>query len=166
MSKSGPGTLVVVDVQKYFVTEHCADIPAKIARYIDSEQPDQVLFTRFVTDPKSNFGQTEDSEICRSSPDIDIAPELERFTTDDNLFSKSAFSIFAIESVVSRLDKKQPLFLCGIDTECCVLASAFNAFEQNYNVKVIGDLCGSHRGEDYHQMGLQLIEKNIKGVLT
>ena len=165
MSKPASTTLVVIDVQKYFVSEYRTEVPRKIARYIDSEKLDKLLFARFINDPKSNFPKTMDPERCVTSPDTDIAPELERFTTDDNVFSKAAFSVFANKELASQIDRNSLLLLCGLSTECCVLASAFNAFEEGYQVNVLKDLCAS-RTKQRHQVGLELMEKNMKGILV
>ncbi len=37
----------------------------------------------------------------------------------------------------------EELHLCGIDTDACVLATAYDAFDLNFRVKVLFDLCYS-----------------------
>lgn len=57
--------------------------------------------------------------------------------------------------------KEDEVYICGIDTDACVLSSEFDAFERGYNAKVIKDLSASHSGESYHQKAIDLLEKNL-----
>ena len=38
--------------------------------------------------------------------------------------------------------------MCGVDIDCCVLKTAFDFFENDYNVFVLKDLCASTNGEN------------------
>lgn len=53
------------------------------------------------------------------------------------------------------------IYLCGIDTECCVLKTALDLFEENYNVYVLKDYCACTYGELRHSNAIEIIKRNI-----
>lgn len=157
-------TLVVIDVQNYFVNDKTKDLPAKIARFIEINKFDFVLFTQFVNRNNSNFVKLLNWKRCFSSPDIDIHPSLYRFVTAENTFRKTAYSIFKAIGFTEFLKKKSltKLFLCGIDTDSCVLSSAYEAFDLGYEIKVLTDLSMSHSGKDFNIAARKIINKSIQ----
>ena len=57
--------------------------------------------------------------------------------------------------------KINEIYLCGIDTECCVLKSAFDLFEMGYDVKVLKDYCACTNGIKRHMNALEILRRNI-----
>jgi biuret amidohydrolase len=60
--------------------------------------------------------------------------------------------------VVLRGGGAETLFICGVNTNNCVLATVFDAFSRDFRVVVLSDACGSMNGEDYHRFALMEIE--------
>jgi len=156
--------LVVIDVQNYFVNNKTKSLPTRIASFIRTSRFDYVLFTQFVNNENSNFVKLLNWRKCFSSPDIDIHPTLVKFTTQENTFKKTSYSIFKSDGFTDFLKKHNisKLFLCGIDTDSCVLASSYDAFDLGYEIKVIKKLCQSHSGEDYNDAAIKIIDKSIQ----
>ena len=94
---------------------------------------------------------------------LDIHPALEKFVNESNLFEKASYSIFKSNEFANFLKRNQitKLWLCGIDIDACVLASAFDAFDLNYEVEVLTDLSLSHSGERLDNTALEIIKKNL-----
>ncbi len=160
--------LVIVDVQNYFISEDFRELPKKIAEYVRKEggKYDFVLFTQFVNKRGSNFTKLLGWDKCAFSPDIDIHAELEGFARKENTFQKSAFSAFKSEAFAEFLKKNsvEKITICGTDTECCVYATAMDAFDQGFgDVKVLIDLCGSSHGKSAHEVGVKLLKDNLWG---
>lgn len=160
MSKNA---LIIIDVQNYFVNEHTKSIPEKIARFIDKNPFDFLLFTKFVNREGSNYFKLLNWEKCLGSPDTDIHPALEKFVSDSNLFEKASYSIFKSKGFSDFLKRNNisKLYLCGIDIDACVLASAFDAFDLGYDVEVLTDLSLSHSGKRLDNAALEIIKKNL-----
>ncbi|MDP4000330.1 MAG: isochorismatase family cysteine hydrolase [bacterium] len=156
--------LIVVDVQNYFVNEHTAGIPGKVVDYIRSRKPETVFFTRFVNREGSNFVKSLGWRECMSSPDIDLHSELADFADESNTFDKTSFSIFHSKALADRLKeaKVTNIQLCGIDTDACVLVSAFEAFDRGYDVEVLEELTGSHHGKGLYDSAMEIIRKNLR----
>jgi len=156
--------LVVIDVQNYFVNDKTKDLPNKIAAFIQKNKFDHVIFTQFVNNDRSNFVKLLNWRKCFLSPETDIHPALAEFVTPGNTFKKTAYSMFKAPGFTVFLKKHNisRLFLCGIDTDSCVLASAYDAFDLGYEVKVIKNLCKSHSGDDFDNAAMKIIDKSIQ----
>jgi ureidoacrylate peracid hydrolase len=69
----------------------------------------------------------------------------------------SAFYGTDLELVLRGLGA-ETVFICGVNTNNCVLATVFDAFSRDFRVVVVADACGSMNGEDYHRFALMEIE--------
>lgn len=156
--------LIVIDVQNCFINKQTSFLPKKIASYIKRNKFDYLLFTKFINKNNSNFFTILNWRKCTSSPETDIHNELNKFITKDNLFKKNTYSIFKAKGFSNFLKKNKitTLYLCGIDTNACVLASAFEGFDLNYKVKIIESLCFSHSGKNFHNSAIKIIKKCIE----
>ncbi|MFC4787147.1 cysteine hydrolase family protein [Nocardioides sp. MAHUQ-72] len=52
-----------------------------------------------------------------------------------------------------------PLVLCGVATECCVLATAFAAADAGREVQVVSDACAG-AGPELHEAALRIMDAN------
>jgi len=156
--------LIVIDVQNYFVNDNTKILPQKIAKFIENNKFDFVLFAKFVNKEDSNFFKILDWKECTSSPDTDIHSTLSKFVNKNNVFEKSTYSIFKSKKLAKFLKKNNitKLFLCGIDTDACVLASAYDGFDIGYNIEILKDLCLSHYGEKLNNSALNIIETHLQ----
>jgi len=155
--------LLVIDVQKYFINDNTKHLPKKIADFIDKNKFDYILFFKYFNHPDSNFVKIHHWNKMFGPPETDIVPELTKYVTENNLFNKFSFSIFRSEGLDEflRAHSIKELYLCGIDTDACVFTSEMEAFEKDYNARVIGDLCASHSGIAYHRKAIDLIKENL-----
>ena len=157
-------TLIVIDVQNFFVNQHTKSLPKKIASHIDKSLYDHVLFTKFVNKPSSNFFKILNWKQCAVSPQTDIHSDLLPLTNESNIFEKTSYSIFKAQGLLKYLKKNRitAINLCGADTDACILASAFEGFDLSYKITVIKNLCASHSGNKYHNSAISIIEKCLK----
>lgn len=93
----------------------------------------------------------------------DLAPE-----SGEPLVIKKRYSGFHQTDLemILRGQKTEVVFLWGVNTNNCVLATAFDAFSRDFLVAVIGDACGSMNGDDYHASALKQIEAALGFVTT
>ena len=78
------------------------------------------------------------------------------------MFEKNVYSSLSKEVKTYIEDNRiSEIYLCGIDTECCILKTAFDLFEQNYNVYVLKDYCACIYGINRHNNALEILERNI-----
>ena len=159
--------LLIIDVQNYFINKYTKHIPQKIADFIESRQKkfDFILFSQFVNSENSNWVKLSNWHKMFKSPDIDIVPELKKFITKNNLFTKTAFSCFNVKAFKDFVEnnKIRKLYICGLDTHACVYSTALTAYELGYDIKIITDLCAASHGIKYHKNALEALKKNLVG---
>ena len=157
--------LVIIDVQKHFAVEKAADLPEKIAEYITQSHYDYLLFTLFRNDPSSNFHKILYWYKAMESPGIDIHPALEPYASEDNTFEKLTYSAFKVTAFVKFLKDHsvEELDICGINIDGCVLATAYEAFDLGYKVKILEGLSSvASDRQDYEDSAKTIIARNLK----
>jgi biuret amidohydrolase len=98
----------------------------------------------------------------------EIIPSLYQKDTDyviDNKKRLNCFTNTDLEHLLRILGVKT-VVLTGINTNTCVLNTAFSALDRDFAVVVISDCVASMYGEDLHVFGLQNIARCIGWVLT
>ena len=94
-----------------------------------------------------------------------LVPELRGIIPNLTFVRKYNYSCFAGERCqllnVLRLNDVTDLYLCGINTDYCVFATALDAFQRNLSVVVVSDAVSSVRGEEAHGEGLRNLERHF-----
>jgi ureidoacrylate peracid hydrolase len=77
----------------------------------------------------------------------------------EDIISKSRFNAFAGTSLADQLRGQgiDTLVLAGLTTECCVAATAWSAFEQDFHVFIAADACAAYE-EDLHFSTLEALQ--------
>jgi nicotinamidase-related amidase len=162
---SDNAALVVVDVQNGFVTEHSAHVVPIIVDLVRhwQESGRDVVFTRYINHPGSIFERAMGWSKLQGTPEIDIVSELQPFTASAiAVIDKRIYSMFTDEGVQLAGDRSwTEMYVCGIDTEVCVLKTAVDAFERDILPRLIVDASASHSGSDAHEAGLLVAQKMI-----
>ena len=57
--------------------------------------------------------------------------------------AKSTYSVFGAPELRAALDRDDELVLCGVETDCCVLATALEAIDHGVPVTVVEDAVAS-----------------------
>ena len=150
--------LLVIDVQKDFVNDNTEECVIKINKLINTEKYDFVAFTKFINDENSNFYKELNYKGCMTEEGRRIVLD----TGKNKIFEKRVYS-----AVNDKLEKYlndnniDSVYLCGIDTDACVLKTSLDLFESNINVFVLKDYCMSHSGKIFHDNAILMLEKLI-----
>jgi nicotinamidase-related amidase len=101
------------------------------------------------------------------SKGIEIMPELYREGdyVIDNKKRLDCFYGTDLQHLLTVLGVKTAV-LMGINTNTCVMNTAFTAFNLNYRVVVLSDCVASMYGDDLHVLGLQNISRCLGWVVT
>lgn len=157
--------LLVVDVQKGFITTPAVtDIKNNIDGLISSGIFDVVISTVY-----QNYN---DSPIIRLMGWNKLLTQEEQqligeaHFQSDYVIRKKTYSAVNDELLKALLqvgDGKYPecIFIVGVDTECCVLATATDVFELGIRPIVLSRYCGSSCGLAKHRAGLLSMESLI-----
>lgn len=157
--------LFVIDVQNYFINSQTKVLPKKIRQYIEKNRKkfDLIVFTHFVNDTTSNVYRLLDWKECVTSPEVDIVAELQPVLKYGIVVSKNVYSVLKITKVKNLLKQYniEELYLCGIDTDCCVLATAYDGFDRGYRIRLLEDLCMASSSINLHRAALSIFKRNL-----
>ncbi len=159
-------TLVVVDMQKLFLTEKKSpwmdkkliSIIQNIEKLIKNSGIQNVIFTRFT--PPKNWQKEQDSWKTyykinqKITPDIlgtdalnlidDFIPYIPNSVVVSRKKSASIFMAGNFHSIIKKKSTKILIFT-GVETDYCVLSSVLDAIHLGYYVIVVMDACTSSK---------------------
>lgn len=157
--------LVVVDVQNGFVTEHSRHVVPIIQRLVRDwlDLGRDVVFTRYLNYDHSPFETIMGWSKLKDSPEIDIVAELQELSSKATaIVDKKIYTLFNDEgTALAEARQWTDIFVCGIDTEVCVLKTAVDAFERGIRAWVVTDASASHSGQAPHDAGILVAQKMI-----
>ncbi|MDQ0418590.1 nicotinamidase-related amidase [Croceifilum oryzae] len=58
-------------------------------------------------------------------------------------------------------NKIEKAYVCGMDTDCCVLITAVDLFQLGIEPVVLIDYCASNGGQESHKAAIRLLERLI-----
>ena len=159
-------TLVVVDMQKLFLTEKkspwmdegLSSIIPNIKKLIKNSGIQNIIFTRFT--PPKNWQKEQDSWQTyyrlnqKITPDVlgtdalNLIDDFIPYVPNSVVVSrKKSASIFMAGNFHSIIKKKSAriLIFTGVETDYCVLSSVLDAIHLGYYVIVVMDACASSK---------------------
>lgn len=154
--------LIVIDVQKGFLTEYSRHIIPKVLNLMRTAKNAEIpiVATRFVNHPESPYVRLMGWQKFMQPPATDLIAEVHELS--NYVIDKSVYSSLTNEFLDLIKQNCWDIFLlCGIATEGCVLKTAVDLFEIGLRPIVVRDACASHDGAHYHRIGLELIERHV-----
>lgn len=157
--------LVVVDVQNGFITEHSKPVVPVIVGLVHRWQAahGDVMFSRYRNHAGSPFERLMGWTKMIDGPETDLIDELAPYVgAQTPVLDKCIYSLFTPEGTHLINERGwTDLYLCGIDTDMCVLKTAVDAFERDLTPWVLEDACASHVGPEAHSTGLLIARRFI-----
>lgn len=155
--------LIVVDLQNGFTRyDQTKELAKKIVGLTKSGVFDKVIATRFLNREGSQYTKFLNWHRLMGSPDIDLV---------DGLFPDAVFDKWIYTCVNDEFmnllrhcnggDLPTHVFICGADTDCCVLKTATDIFEQGIMPIVLTEYCASNGGPKSHDAGQLVMERLI-----
>jgi biuret amidohydrolase len=110
---------------------------------------------------------TVDGHNLVGSPGTELIPELysDKDHVIDNKKRLDCFHGTDLKMLLDILGAKT-VCLMGINTNTCVLNTAFTAFNHDYRVVVLSDCVASMYGDDLHELGIQNIARCLGWTLS
>lgn len=83
-------------------------------------------------------------------------------TGNNKIFCKSVYTALNNELIDYINDNNINMrYVCGIDTDACVLKTAIDLFKNNYNFRVIENCSMSHSGKEFHEFAIRMLKKLV-----
>lgn len=150
--------LLVIDMQKEFINDNTKFLAAKIEKLINENKYENIVFTKFTNNNKSIFYKRLKYSGCISNTGQQIVLS----TSDKKIIEKPGYSALT-EECKRYIEKNNidEIYLCGIDTEACILKTALDMFENEYNVYILEEYCACTYGKERHNNAIRILERNI-----
>lgn len=149
--------LVVIDLQRAFINSNTEYLVRRIEDLVNSGKFDKIIFTKFINYEDSIYTSKLGYNRCISYDDQSIMID----TRDNIVINKYVYTAYNDEFINNINKDSDIIYLCGIDTECCVLKTSFDLFENGYDVKVLKEYSGSTHGEESNNYMLEVIGRSI-----
>lgn len=154
--------LVIVDMQIGFINQYTEHLPKKIADFIDNHSVFScIAATRYCNTPDTACYKLGDWKECMTgTDDASLSPVIVPYV--QKIFDKKTYSGFTEEfKIFSEHEKFDKIYFCGVNTDCCVLATVLSCYDNVYDCAVIEDLCASTLGKKKHDHAIELMSDNI-----
>lgn len=158
MSKS-KDALLVIDVQNGFVSSKTEGIIDDLIKYIKKFDGCLKIATKFVNSG-GGFKDIMHWDRLKAYPEIEVLKEVAQNV--DYVIEKNVYTACTKEVMKLLKDNKiEQVFLVGIDTDCCVLKTAIDLFENNIRPIVETKHCASNGGPESHLAAIKVLERTI-----
>lgn len=153
--------LVIIDMQYGFINEYTKDLVDKIVEYAKLSDFDDVVCTAYVNNENTACYKFEGWKECmEGTKDSQVVDKI--LEVSSLLFEKDKYSCWNenFKRWVKE-NKIDVLYFVGVNTGCCVLHSAFDAYNDLQDCRVVSDLCGSTSGHESHECALKVLRECI-----
>ena len=133
--------IIVVDMQKGFINKNNEELVNKINRYLSNNHFDNIIYTKYINFPGSPFIKFLDWTDLQDKGSQQIAVDVK---DGSKIFEKAGYGID--DKIIKYLKSKNitECEVCGTNSDACVMAVAFNLFDNDIKPIIIYDLCGTN----------------------
>lgn len=152
--------LLVIDVQNGFVSERTEHIISVLNEKINEFNGELIIATKFINLPGSAYQSLLNWKRLTTTPEIELLDFVEKKCT--YIIEKNVYTAWCkkLEEVLRKHNIKE-VYITGIDTDCCVLKTAIDLFENDIKPIVIKDCCASNGGDESHKAAIKVLERTI-----
>lgn len=151
--------LVIVDMQKGFITDKLEQLESNIASLIEKHEFKCILATQFINSKESNFIKLLDwDEMQEGSEGSGICSKLINFKI--SVFRKYTYGCTELIKFLTENQVRKAIIV-GVDTDACILKMALDLFDSDIEPYVLAEYCGSSGGIDYHNSAIKLLQRSI-----
>lgn len=152
--------LVVIDVQKGFINYTTEHIIPRLKSLLESGLYDHVVATKFINEKGSQYRQLLDWHGMSDELSQELHSLVAKYA--ERVFKKYSYTCFTHEFVDFLRDNSiDRLTLVGVDTDACIMASAFSAFDRGIKFEVLANYCASGAGSKAHEYILSVMKRNF-----
>lgn len=153
--------LVIVDAQIGFIGPKTKHIRSAIESLLHQKNSDflAVFATKFRNLPKSQFRTLIGWDKVAEKPETDLLESVKLYAVET--INKTTYSAVLQIDKLLRKYKAQHVYLCGIDTDVCVLQNAAGLFDLGWHTLVLVDACATNGGAVAEQSAIPLLRRTI-----
>lgn len=151
--------IIIVDMQKGFINDNNRHIIEKINSYLKNNTFDNIIYTKYVNYEGSPFVKILDWHAMK-------VPEEQEFCVDfingATIIPKVGYGVKQEDILKLKKLNIDEIEVCGTDTDACVLAVAFQLFDNGIKPIILKDLCASSSSNiEMHNMAIKVMERQF-----
>ncbi|MCC5627667.1 isochorismatase family cysteine hydrolase [Nostoc sphaeroides] len=152
--------LFIIDIQNGFITPNTSHIPQRVKSLLEQNIFKHVIFTKFINTLNSPYVKYLHWHNLISEIEQKIVDDIEPFA--QVIFDKTIYTACNEETLnFLKSNDIQKVFICGLDTESCVLKTAIDFFENNIISYILEYYSASTGGDKFHQAGILILSQMI-----
>lgn len=155
--------LVLVDAQNGFLkSDETFHLRKELTKLLELEVFSNVLATKFVNSANSPFARLLGYAKMINAKDTEIPNSIDRHLSvvlQKETYTPNMDMLINELTVLNYGEKPDRVFLAGVDTDCCVLATAIGLFDNGIRPIVLKNYCASNGGTGYHVAGSFCLER-------
>lgn len=158
--------LVVIDMQTMFIHDHTRHVVEPVTqlvhRWLHAEQG-PVILTAFENTPTSLWVSQLHWTKGMAAPETSLIPESMECSTNPSVSvcPKQTYSALPALQAQPTWQHTNEVHLCGVDTDSCVMATAFAVWDDGKIPVIYPQACASGGGAERHEAALAAMERNF-----
>ena len=137
-------TLLVIDYQKGFKSDNAKRIIKPITDLVRGRSFDYIIQTMWFNSGINNFTELLDYEECKvDGKDAGLV----KLFPKAHVFPRVNMYSCMTDDLKNILKYNMDIYVCGWESDACVLGTAFQLFDYGFKFKVIEDCTASKRSE-------------------
>jgi nicotinamidase-related amidase len=149
--------LLIIDCQKAFINQYTKQYVDKIELLLNKKEYSNYVCTIFKNSEKNPLYNLLGYKKCINDEDCKLMLGYNATVIEKNTYS--AVNSELIQHIAEN--NIEEVYLCGFDTDGCVLKTAFDLFEKNIKTYILQDYCMSSGGEKYHKEAIDILKRSI-----
>ena len=110
----------------------------------------------------SQYTKFLDWHRLQNEPDIDLINGIKAdVVVDKRIYTCVTTKFLSLLRELNGGKRPKHIFICGADTDCCVLKTATDLFEKNIMPIVLTNYCDSNGGPLSHEAGLRVMNRLV-----
>jgi nicotinamidase-related amidase len=150
--------LLIIDLQRGFINQDTCkivDVVNSAKNYLDY---DLCIYTEFYNNDDSSFSRILNWYEFQSEKEREIVIPIQR---GELIMSKNTYSAINEDLKCILNTGYDKVYVCGVDTEACVLATAYDLFDMGIKPLIIIDACASSGGVSYHSAAALIMRRSF-----
>ncbi|MEH2067355.1 MAG: isochorismatase family cysteine hydrolase [Nostoc sp.] len=159
--------LFIIDIQNGFIAENTSYIVQRIKYLLEQNFFKYVVFTKFINTLNSPYVKYLNWHQLLDETEQELVEGIKPFVKV--IFDKTVYTACNEETLIFLKQRNiQTVFICGVDTEGCVLKTAIDFFENNIIPYVLTYYSASNGGDIYHQAAILVLSQliGISNIIT
>ncbi len=152
--------LFVVDIQNGFISIETSHTKQRIRKLLDANLFDYVIFSKFKNLPESPYRNILKWDNLTKPYEQELIKEIRPYA--NLVVEKGIYTVVNADTLRFIEEKNiEVAFVLGIDTDCCVLKTAVDLFENNIRPFVLAYYSASNGGKASHHAALTVLSRLI-----